>query len=206
MGRRYSFELFYTAAQVETGLRALHNHLPTLRRKRTGIPITSGDLDAAGCLRSLTPDSPLRFRTSLLFPADEYVRAFYAEWEDDRTEWDDEGNEYLPIGEVNVTVRTGRRYAVFTYAAVTSSMSDLFERSHGIWQQFDEMLHASGGLVALFNGVNHLGPADYPVLPDGRERVTLDFFEYVLEERDTYWHIDTDRYASAVLRATQMDK
>jgi hypothetical protein len=73
-------------------------------------------------------------------------------------------------------------------------MSDLFERSRAIWAQFDSLLRASGGLVALFTGA-------YPVLPDGRATVTLDYFDYVLEERDLYWHLDVDRYASAVLRA-----
>jgi hypothetical protein len=67
------------------------------------------------------------------------------------------------------------------------------------------MLRASGGLVAIFDAVVHRGPAEYPVLPDGRQAVTLDFFNYVLEERDTYWHIDVDRYASAVLQFLRME-
>jgi hypothetical protein len=199
MGRRFSFELFYPAARTADGLQALYRCYPTLARKRTGQPIKSRGADPANVVRALAPDAPIFFRTSILFPADEHVRAFCSEWTD-RTEWDEEGNEYLPVGEIAVAIRTGTEYALFTYAAVTSSMSDLFERSRAVWRRFDEILRTAGGLVGLFDGAVERGRLAYPILPDGRASVTFDFFDYVLEERDTYWHIDVDRYASAVLQ------
>jgi hypothetical protein len=142
---------------------------------------------------------------SLLLPADEYVRAFWPPADAPDSEWDDEGNERIPVGDIAVAVRTGARHALIEYAAVTSSMSDLLERSRATWRQFGEMLRASGGLVALFNGVTRRGPAEYPVLPEGREAVTLDFFDFVTEERETYWQIDVDRLAGAVLGALQKE-
>src|SRR5262245_7190624 len=128
MGRRYSFELFYPADKVEAGLRAMEPHLPAPRRKRTDYQPKPLSADAAALLSGLTPDAPVFFQTALLFPADTYVRTFCSEWAG-RTEWDDEGNEYLPVGSIDVAIRTGARYALFEYRAVTSSMSDLFERS-----------------------------------------------------------------------------
>lgn len=205
MGRRYSFELFYPASHVEAGFHAMDRYLPTFFRKRTGEPRKSSHSPPALDLRSLTPDSPIFFRTSLLFPVDEHVRAFRSDWEDRDIEWDDDGNEYLPVGEIDVAIRLGQEFAVFTYAAVTSRMSDLFERSRAIWKQFDVILRTSGGLVAIFHGCVSRGPAAYPVLPGGTASITFDFFDFVTEERDTYWQIDVDRYASAVLRAVQKE-
>jgi hypothetical protein len=206
MGRRYSFKLFYPATRVEAGFHAVDRYLPTFYRKRTGKPRKSTYRTVTqSALSSLSPDSPIFLLTSLLFPADEHVRAFWPDHYDPKTEWDEEGNEYIPIGGIDVSVRIGQQYALIEYAAVTSSMSDLFERSRAIWKQFDSMLRVSGGLIALFQGVNHRGPATYPILPDGIQAVTLDFFDFVLEERDVYWHIDVDSYASAVLRAAQKE-
>jgi hypothetical protein len=200
MGLRFSFDLFYPADQVHAGLHELHECLPARQRKRTARrPRPVREFDARAVLQPLTPDPPLFWRTALLFPADQHVRDFCAEWADERTEWDDEGNEYLPVGDIDVALRTGARYALFSYAAVTSSMSDLFERSRAIWNRFDALLRASGGLVGLFNGAVTRGRLTYPVLPDGHRTVTFDFFDFVLEERDTYWHLDVDRFAAQVI-------
>jgi hypothetical protein len=76
MGRRYSFDLFYPAAVVEAGLRAMDPFLPAAGRRRPQKPAALSESPATTVLSSLTPDAPVFFRTSLLFPADEHVRAF----------------------------------------------------------------------------------------------------------------------------------
>lgn len=199
MGRRYSFELFYPTGALESGIRAADRYLPTFHRKRTGKRVKSAAPDAVSLLTALTPNTPVFFSTSLLFPADGHVRGFRSDWDDRDTEWNDDGNSFLPVGLIGVEVRTGSRYGLISYAAVTSGMSDLFEQSRAIWAQFDAMRLASGGLTALFRGS---GPS-CPVLPDGRERVALNFFDYVLEERAEYWHIDVDHYTADVLHAAK---
>jgi hypothetical protein len=119
MGRRWSFELFYPAAQVEAGLHAMRHYQLTSRRKRTARPIkSSGGFDPHLISSRLTPDAPFFLNTSLLFPADEHVRAFRSDWNDRDSEWDDEGNESLPVDGIDVAIRTSERYALFTYTAV----------------------------------------------------------------------------------------
>ncbi|WP_439627850.1 hypothetical protein [Gemmata sp.] len=134
-----------------------------------------------------------------MFPADDPLRQFHGEDHDELLEWDDEGHEYLPVGSIDLTIRVGEMFALFSYAASTSWMSDLFEKSRPIWRQFDTIRESSGGLVGFFSGCSTRGIWCYPLLPDGRDGVPLNFFEFVLEERDTYWHLDVDRFAHAAL-------
>ncbi len=200
MGRRYSFELGYNHDRVEVAHGAMTAFLPTLRKRkkfRQPKPVSAPDLSG------LTPDSPLFWHISLLFPADERVRAFLP-LDDVDSEWTDDGVECLPVGGIDLTVRVGARYALLSFAAVTSSMSDLFRDSPAVWGQFAALLRSSGGLVGWFSGLDHRGVGRYPLLPDGREAVELDFFDFVLEERATYWHLDTDRYVAAVLQAPRI--
>src|SRR5581483_10131856 len=140
---------------------------------------------------------------ALLFPADDMVRAFYP-LDDVESEWTDDGVECLPVGTIDLAVRTGAKNALVSVAARTSGMSDLFRDSPAVWTQFATLLRSLGGLIGMFQGVDHRGVARYPLLPDGQEAVELNVFDFVLEERDTYWHIDTDRYAVAVLHAPRV--
>jgi len=195
MGRRYAFELFYTADRVPAVLEAVRGVLPSGRRKRPRV--------LAADLSRLSPDSPLFLEVSLLFPADDVVRAFYP-FDEVESEWTDEGVECLPVGVIDLAIRVGLKYTLLTFAARTSGMSDLFRDSPSVWAQFAGLLRSSGALTGMFQGVDHRGVARYPLLPDGREAVELDFFDFVVEERDTYWHIDTDRYAVAVLQAPRV--
>jgi hypothetical protein len=190
MGRRYAFELFYAADRVSAALEALRRILPTGHRKQ----------ELAARLNRLTPESPLFLEVTLLFPVDDVLQAYYP-LGDVHSEWTDDGVECLPFGVFDLAVRAGVRYALLSITARTSRMSDLLKNSPAVWSQFAALLRSSGGLVGMFQGVDHVGAARYPLLPDGREAVELDFFDFVLEERDTYWQIDTDRYAAAVLQA-----
>jgi hypothetical protein len=199
MGRRYSFQLFYPVDQVRAGLEALNPYLPTLRRKRSGQPIKGESRPGIWDLSRLSGDQPMFFELSLLFPADESVRGFRLDWKDWHSEWDEEGAEYLPIGVIDLAVRIGTTWSVFTYTARTSGISQVFHDSRAVWRQFDRILGLSGGLVGLFSGVDHRGVARYPLLPAGRVSIEYDFFDFVLEERDTYWHMDADRWTIAVL-------
>jgi hypothetical protein len=199
MPRQYSFELFYPADQVPAALDALSEILTPIRRKRTHKPIKERDWN----LSRLTPDSPIFLETSLLFPADKLIRAFHAA-RDAESEWTEEGVECLPVGAIRQAIRVGVRYALLSFTASTGGISDLFRDSPAVWGQFAALLRSSGGLAGLYSGVDHRGIARYPLLPDGREAVELDFFDFVLEERDTYWHIDTDRYAAEVLQAPRV--
>jgi hypothetical protein len=195
MGRRYSFELFYPVQQGRAAFAALSPYLPTVSRERSRLAVNLANSE----LSFLTPDQPLFLELALLFPADDAVRNFRLDWEDQDSEWDEEGTEYLPLGVIDLAVRVGAKHAVFTYTARTSGMSVVFRDSPSAWRQFDKVLRSSGGIVGLFAGVDHAGTARYPVLPDGRVSVELNFFDFVLEERDTYWHVDADRWTEAVL-------
>jgi hypothetical protein len=194
VARRYAFELLAPADGASTALGAIAPFLPTPRRKRTGLPIKSchTPFEAPAALAGLTPDAPVFFSVSLLFPADA-VRAFSGD-RDSETEWDDTGREFLPVGSIDVSARTGARFAVLRFAAVTGGMSELFERSRPIWEQFAEIARAGGARAALFRGAG-----DPRVLPDGTATVRAHDTDFLIEERATYWHFDTDRYAAAVL-------
>ncbi len=195
MARRYAFELIAPAAGASAALGAIAPFLPAPRRKRTGLPIKScrTPFDATAALAGLTPDAPVFFSTSLLFPADA-VRDFNGDRSDTDTEWDDAGRAFLPVGAIDVSVRTGARFAVLRFAAVTGGMSELFERARPIWDQFAEIARTGGARVALFRGAG--APR---VLPDGTASVRASDLDFLLEERAAYWHIDADRYADAVL-------
>ena len=196
MPRRYSFELFYPVERVPAALTAVEGLVPPSRRD---LPHASGQVG----LNWLSPDNPLFQAISLLVPADQTVRAYH-DADDVEPEWTDDGVECLPVGVITLAVRVGAKYGQLTFTAATSSMSDLFRCSPAVWEQFARLLQSSGGLVGIFQGVDHRGKARYPLLPDGREAVELDFFDFVLEERVTYWHLDTDRFAEAVLRAPRI--
>jgi hypothetical protein len=200
MGRRYCFHLFYPIDRLATGLDAVNGILPTLRRKRTGKPIKSAmrrlSLENMG---SPSPDSPVFLETSLLFPADDRVRAYYP-LGGVESEWTNEGIECLPVGLIDLAIRVGGKYALLSISARTSGMSDLFADSVSVWGQLTHLLNSAGGLVGLFDDEKQLGVVPYPLLPDGREAVELEFFDFVLEERDNYWHLDADRFATAPLQ------
>lgn len=202
MGRRYAFELFYPVARVADALTALDRYAPSIYRKRRGELVRVPERVAPPDLTGLTPETPRFWSTSLLFPADDEVRRFCSGRENCVTEWDDEGNGCLPVGSIDVAVRVGGQFAALRFAACTSGMSDLFERSRPIWRQFHNILQTSGGLTAIFDGATALGRQPYPVSPDGTTFAEFDYRDFILEERDDYWHLDTDRYARAVLRAT----
>jgi hypothetical protein len=195
VARRFSFELVYAADSVSVAIDTLNSLLPTGRRSRARVPVAD--------LGGLTPDTPVFAELSLLFPADEAVRGFYP-LDDMRPEWTDEGIECLPVGAIDLAIRVGVSYALLTFTARTNGMSDLFQDSLAVWRQFADLLRTSGGLGGLFHGAVPRGVGSYPLLPDGREAVELDFCDFVLEERDLYWHIDVDRYAAAILQAPRV--
>lgn len=195
MARRYSFELIYAADSVAVALDALNAILPAGRRPRVRVPVAD--------LGGLTPGTPVFTELSLLFPADETVRGFYP-LDDVPSEWTDEEVEWLPVGAIDLAIRVGVSYALLTFAARTNGMSDLFHNSQAVWGQFAALLQSSGGLGGLFHGAVPRGVSRYPLLPDGREAVELAFFDFVMEERDLYWHIDVDRYAAAILQSPRV--
>jgi hypothetical protein len=199
MGRRYKFELFYPADCLPDALNAMEGMQPTWRRKRTGKPM----LPPWGMnLRGLTPDAPMFAELGLLFPADEFVRGYCDP--DADSEWTDEGVECLPVGPVDLTVRVGRRYGQLTFAARVSMMSDVFENSPGVWERFAWLLRAGGGVIGLFNDMLAVGSRHFPLLPDGSQAVALDYRDFILEHRPTYWHLDVDRFATAALEAPKV--
>jgi hypothetical protein len=151
----------------------------------------------------LTPDRPLFREVCLLFPAVDELRAYYP-LGDIGSECADSGVECLPVGLIDLAIRVGARYGLVEFRARTSRMSDLFRDTPAVWNRFAALLAASDGMVGLLNGVDHHGIARYPLLPDGHQAVEFDFFDFVVEERDNYWHIDTDRYAEAVLQAPRV--
>jgi hypothetical protein len=199
MGRRYAFELFYPAERMPAALDAVSRTLTPIGRERTREPAKVRPWNLSG----LTPHAPVFMETSLLFPADDEVRA-YCLLGDVGSEWTEDGVECLLVGFIDLVVRLGLHYALLSITARTSRMSDLFRDSLAVWAKFAGLLRASGGLVGLFQGGDRRGIARYPLLPDGQEAAEQDFFDFVLEERDMYWHIDTDRYATAVLLAPRV--
>lgn len=200
MGRRYAFELFFPAENLADALNGLSGMLPTIRRRRSARPkLQSLGLD----LKRLTPDTPLICEmVSILFPADDVVRGFRSDWEDHDSEWTDGGVECLPVGGIDLEVRIGATYAQLTCKARTSGISDVFQNSPAAWARFAGLLQSTGGLVGLFNDWS--GTHRYPLLPNGLEVIELNYHDFVLEERETYWHLDVDTFVSVALNAPRI--
>lgn len=202
MGLRYSFQLVYPAIRISGVLVDIGRMRPNCDRGRPLAPAWN-DPQTAMDATDLTHDRPLFCEVSLLFPAVDEVRAYYP-LGDVTTEWTEGRVECLPVGFIDLEVRIGVKYALVGFRARTSRMSDLFRGTPAVWDRFSALLASSGGLIGLFDGVDRCGIARYPLLPEGHEAVEFDFFDFVLEERDNYWHIDTDRYAEAVLQAPRV--
>jgi hypothetical protein len=199
MGRRYCFHLFYPIDRLSAAIDGVNSIRSVGRRKRDGTPRKwSRDNLTLAKMGHLSSDSPVFLELSLVFPADDRVRAYYPRNDVD-SEWNDEGVELLPVGLIDLAIMVGVKYALLTVEARTGWMSELFGDSAAVWGQFTHLLFSEGGLAGYFDDQLERGLISYPLLPDGRVVVELDFFEFVLEERDTYWHLDTDRFTTAVL-------
>jgi len=203
MGRRYSFQLFFAADRIAGVLNVIDRMRPVSDRGQAIDSCDGIQAQLSRELMELNPDRPLFREVSLLFPADEIVRA-YCTLRGVKSEWSDEGVESLPVGMIDLEIRVGVNYAVVMFIARTSRMSELFRDAGAVWDQFSALLNSCGGLLGLFDGVDHGGTAKYLLLSNGIQAIEFNFFDFVIEERDVYWHIDTDRYAEMILKAPRV--
>jgi hypothetical protein len=193
MGRRSSFELLYYTEQLTDALAALTPYLPTLRRPRQADSFLPKPLT----IPKSTIDEPAFLTLSLLFPAECVIERFCSEYEARDSEWTEDGREMLPAGCIDLQIRRGERWLLLRYQARTSGISWLFD-SPIVWRQFADIANSSGALLAYYDDVLQWPTAIHPILPDGSEVVEIEFGQFILEERETYWHIDTDRYVDAI--------
>ncbi len=119
MGKRYSFELFYPVTRVSEALIALNGARPTARRGRQHAPAVD--------LSQLSPESPVFAELAMLLPADAVARWYADPFDELKPEWTDAGLECLPIGIIDLAVRVGGEYVLFSYTARTNSISLIFE-------------------------------------------------------------------------------
>jgi hypothetical protein len=150
MGLNYSVNLYFPTARLADALAATGAYAPPEPAESTPVRLPDGTVALVPFTSGFKNDlvglelggGELRLDTSILFPADDAVRA-YAHLPAVSVD----GREHFPIGYYYLTVRTGCLFAEFSFTAATSGMSRLFVASGAVRACFAGLLRAAGGLA-----------------------------------------------------------
>ncbi len=206
MGLNYSFKLYTQREHIPQMLKAVADIASPLEKPNISVTLDDGSqilLPFSSDFKTEPVSIPkgigeCQFDTVLLFPLNDdavyrYCVTFPVGLEPAVTKIN--GLQYRAVGTIYLSLRTGNRYAEFSFTAAISDMSRLFHESSSIQSTFQKCLTQANGLFGIIDSESD----EYRILGDINRIVTLELDEYYIEEEDSLL-IDIDRWTEALLK------
>lgn len=204
MGLDYSFEMVLRKHDLNEALEALCKHLcnsdrlrlldcipwaPEVEKHRSG----KGKNVFKECLgirgfRSMKVEDENDYCLSMLFKRDKILREYEADYNYDSQ------SDKVAIGCIWTSIYTGQKLAVITFAAATTNMSLLFQRSPEIQKTWDELVMETNSLALFFD--TEEGDEWYLLFPR-KKKVERPYDESYYF--DNALHVNVDEYYLNVL-------